>query len=193
MSVSLTKGQKVSLSKEGATLQRIRMALGWDVAKRSGILKSLLGAPSEIDLDASCLVFDQSSELSEVVFYNHLRGQNDAILHMGDNRTGAGEGDDETIAIDLARLPPATKSLVFVVSSYEGHTFDQVANAYCRVVDDVSGKELARLDVSEAGSHTGLIMAKIYLHNGEWKLHAIGEKARAKTPLDFVPVVEAMI
>lgn len=193
MSVSLTKGQKVSLSKEGASLSRIFMGLGWDVAKKGGLLGGLFGGNEEIDLDASCLVFDDSGKAVDEIWFRQLKGMNGAIIHTGDNLTGAGDGDDETIKVDLSKLPATVKSLVFTVNSFRGQTFDKVANAYCRVVDEVSGKELAKFALGEAGAHTGLVMAKIYRHNGEWKIHAIGEKTSGRTFHDMMPAITAAL
>ncbi|MBF0371803.1 MAG: TerD family protein [Alphaproteobacteria bacterium] len=193
MSISLSKGQKVSLSKDGATLTRIFMGLGWDVAKKGGLLRGLLGGSEDIDLDASCLVFDASGQLVDEIWFRQLKGMDGAIVHTGDNLTGAGDGDDETIKVDLSKLPATIKSLVFTVNSFRGQTFDKVANAYCRVVDELSGKELAKFGLSESGSHTGMLMAKIYRHNGEWKIHAIGEKTTSRTFHDMMPAIQAAL
>lgn len=193
MSVSLSKGQKVSLSKDGATLTRIFMGLGWDVAKKGGLLGGLFGGNEDIDLDASCLVFDESGQQVDEIWFRQLKGMDGAIVHTGDNLTGAGDGDDETIKVDLSKLPGSVKSLVFTVNSFRGQTFDKVANAYCRVVDDVSGKELAKFSLGESGGHTGLVMAKIYRHNGEWKIHAIGEKTSGRTFHDMMPAIQSAL
>ncbi|CCG07283.1 TerD family protein [Pararhodospirillum photometricum] len=194
MSVSLSKGQKISLSKDGAALQRLFMGLGWDVAKKGGFLGGLFGGGGEeIDLDASCLVFDDAGALVDQIWFRQLKGLNGAIVHTGDNRTGEGDGDDEVIKVDLAALPAEVKALVFTVNSFRGQTFDKIANATCRVVDDQSGQELARFTLSEAGSHTGLVMAKLYRHNGEWKVHAIGEKTTGRTFHDMMPAIQAAL
>ncbi|MBK1664623.1 Tellurium resistance protein terZ [Rhodospirillum rubrum] len=194
MGVSLTKGQKVSLSKDGAGLTRIFMGLGWDAAKKGGLLGGLFGGGGgDIDLDASCLVFDDAGQPVDQIWFRQLSGVNGAIVHTGDNVTGAGDGDDETIKVDLSRLPASVKSLVFVVNSFRGQTFDKVANAKCRVVDDTSGVELASFTLSDSGSHTGLVMAKIYRHNDEWKIHAIGEKTVGKTFHDMMPAIQGAL
>ncbi|MEO5366940.1 MAG: TerD family protein [Magnetococcus sp. WYHC-3] len=193
MSISLTKGQKVSLAKSGETLSRIFMGLGWDAAKPSGLFGGLFGQTTNIDLDASCLVFDETGQLVEEVWFRNLKGMNGAILHTGDNLTGAGDGDDETIKVDLSKLPASVKSLVFTVNSFRGQTFEKVENASCRVVDEVTSKELAIFRLSESGPHTGMIMAKIYRHNGEWKMHAIGEKATGRTFHDMMPLIRATL
>jgi tellurium resistance protein TerZ len=194
MSVSLAKGQKISLSKDNATLSRVSMGLGWDVVKKGGLLGGLFGGRvEEIDLDASCLVFDDSGQKVDEIWFRRLKGMNGAIVHTGDNRTGAGDGDDEVIQVDLSQLPATVKSLIFTVNSFRGQTFDKVANAYCRVVDDASGKEMAKFLLSESGSHTGMVMAKIYRHDGEWKIHAIGEKTRGSTFHDMMPAITAAL
>ncbi|MEO5376312.1 MAG: TerD family protein [Magnetococcus sp. DMHC-6] len=194
MSISLTKGQKISLSKENQTLQRVFMGLGWDVIQKKGFMAGLFGGGGgDIDLDASCLVFDEGGKLIEEIWFKKLRGMSGAIVHTGDNLTGAGEGDDEVIKIDLSKLPSTVKSLVFTVTSFSGQTFDQVANARCRLVDEVSNTELATFKLSEVGSHTGLIMAKLYRHNNEWKLHAIGEKTTGRTFHEMMPAMTGML
>lgn len=193
MTVSLTKGQKVSLSKNGNPLTRIYMGLGWDVSKKQGFLGGFLGSGADIDLDASCLVFDERGQLVDEIWFRHLKGLNGAVVHTGDNLTGAGDGDDETIKVDLSKLPASVKSLVFTVNSFRGQSFDKVANASCRVVDDVSGKLLATFALSESGPHTGLVMAKIYRHNGEWKLHAVGEKTSGRTFHEMMPAIQAAL
>ena len=192
MSVSLTKGQKVSLSKDGGSLTRIFMGLGWDVAKKGGFLGKLMGG-GEVDLDASCLVFDESKTMVDQIWFRQLKGMKGAIVHTGDNRTGAGEGDDEVIKVDLSNLPANVSSLVFTVNSFTGQDFNSIANAFCRVVDDTTGEELAKFTLSEAGSHTGLVMARLYRHNGEWKLHAVGEKTSGRTFHDMMPAITAAL
>ncbi len=193
MTVSLTKGQRVSLSKDGAVLSRIFMGLGWDVARKGGFFGGLLRGNQEIDLDASCLVFNEAGQLVDEIWFRQLHGMNGAIVHTGDNLTGAGDGDDEVIQVDLVRLPASIKSLVFTVTSFHGQTFDNVANARCRVVDDVSGKELTVFNLSDSGPHTGFIMAKIYRHNGVWKIHAIGERTNGRTFYDMMPAIQAVL
>lgn len=195
MSVSLTKGQKVSLSKEGGALSRIFMGLGWDVAKKKGgLLGGLMGGGGgDIDLDASCLVFDTNGQMVDQIWFRQLKGMGGAIVHTGDNLTGAGEGDDEVIKVDLSRLPDSVKSLVFTVNSFRGQTFDKVENAFCRVVDDTSGTELCQFRLSESGSHTGMVMAKIYRHQNEWKIHAVGEKTSGQTFHDMMPAIQAAL
>ncbi len=162
--------------------------LGWDAAKSKGFLGKF-SAPKAIDLDASCILFDESKKLVDVVWFGQLKSKDGSISHTGDNQTGAGEGDDEQIIVDLSRVPAAVKFLVFVVNSFRGQTFNEVENASCRLVDMVSKKEIANYRLSGGGTHTAQIMAKVYRHNNEWKMHAIGEPAQGRTFQDLVPMV----
>ena len=189
MAVNLQKGQKISLEKEaGGALSSVVMGLGWDVAKKKGLF-GFGGGNQSIDLDASCFMFDDNNRPVDLVYFGHLRSNDGSIQHSGDNRTGAGDGDDEQIAVNLARVPANIKSLVFTVNNYTGQDFSQVENAYCRLVDGQSGKEIARYDLSAQGSHNAQIMAKLYRHNGEWKMHAIGENGRGETPDLLLPLI----
>ncbi|TFW28809.1 TerD family protein [Massilia horti] len=189
MSVNLQKGQKISLEKEaGGSLSRVTMGLGWDAIKKGGFFG--FGARTEsVDLDASCVLFDESNRPVDVVWFRQLKSRDGSIVHTGDNRTGAGEGDDEQIIVDLARVPANVKSLVFTVNSFTGQSFSQVENAYCRLVNASNDREVARYDLSVQGPHTAQIMAKVYRHNGEWKMHAIGENASGRTFDDLMPVI----
>ncbi|WP_193771282.1 TerD family protein, partial [Candidatus Magnetaquicoccus inordinatus] len=182
MGINLSKGQKISLNKEsGQPLQQVVMGLGWDIVKKSGGLLSFFSSNNEIDLDASCLLFDQNNQIVDAVWFQQLHSRDGSIQHTGDNVTGAGEGDDEQILVNLAMVPQGVKFLVFVVNSFTGHTFDRVQNAYCRLVDRSTQQEVARYQLNSQGPHTAMIMAKLYRHAGEWKMHAIGENGRGKT------------
>ncbi|WP_198116375.1 TerD family protein [Massilia rhizosphaerae] len=189
MAVNLQKGQKISLEKEaGGALSRVTMGLGWDVAKSGGFFG--FGAKSQpIDLDASVVMFDEANRPVDVVWFRQLKSRDGSITHTGDNRTGAGDGDDEQIIVDLRTVPADVKSLVFTVNSFTGQNFSTVQNAFCRIFDTNSGKEIARYDLSVQGSHTAQIMAKLYRHNGEWKMHAIGENAAGRTFDDLMPLI----
>jgi len=181
MSVNLQKGQKISLDKEaGGTLTKITMGLGWDAVKTKGFL-GFGGKTETIDLDASCVMFDESNKAVDIVWFRQLKSRDGSIVHTGDNRTGAGDGDDEQIIVDLRTVPPTVKSLVFTVNSFTGQNFSTVQNAFCRIFDTNSSKEIARYDLSVQGTHTAQIMAKLYRHNGEWKMHAIGENGNGRT------------
>ncbi|MFT5644457.1 MAG: tellurium resistance protein TerZ [Janthinobacterium sp.] len=189
MSVSLQKGQKISLDKEaGSALSKITMGLGWDAVKTKGFLG--FGSKTEaVDLDASCILFDDSNKAIDFVWFRQLKSKDGSIHHTGDNRTGAGDGDDEQINVDLSSVPTDTKTLVFTVNSFTGQNFSQVENAYCRILNASNGEEVARFNLSVQGSHTAQIMAKLYRHNGEWKMHAIGENGSGRTFEDLMPKI----
>ena len=182
--MSLQKGQRVSLRKEaGGDLTMVRMGLGWDPIKK----RSMFGNRDvDIDLDASAVMF-ADRQLVDVAFYNNLRSKDGSVQHQGDNRTGAGEGDDETVLIDLNRVGAHITSIVFVVTSYEGQTFEQVQNAFCRLIDHNSGAELARYTLTGGMPFTGMVMAKVYRDGAGWKMQAIGEGINARTPSDSFP------
>ncbi|MEI7995881.1 MAG: TerD family protein [Methylococcaceae bacterium] len=193
MAINLQKGQKISLSKEsGGALSKVVMGLGWDAKKTGGgMLKGMFGGgnSASIDLDASCVLFNDQNTVVDIVYFGQLKSRDGSILHTGDNRTGEGDGDDEQIIVDLDKIPETVKSLVFTVSSYTGQTFDTVENAYCRIVDNSNKNEIARYTLSAQGSHTAQIMAKLYRHNGEWKLHAIGENGTGRTIENMLPQI----
>ncbi|MGO4379361.1 TerD family protein [Pseudoduganella sp. RAF53_2] len=191
MSVNLQKGQKISLEKEaGGRLNRISMGLGWDVAKTKGLFGLGFGArAAEVDLDASCVLFDETNNPVDVVWFRQLKSRDGSVVHSGDNRTGAGDGDDEQIAVALSQVPDKVRSMVFTVNSFTGQTFAQVENAYCRLVNAEDGREVARFNLSVQGSHSAQIMAKLYRHNGEWKMHAIGENSTGRTFDQLLPQI----
>jgi tellurium resistance protein TerZ len=189
MSVNLQKGQKISLDKEaGVALSKITMGLGWDAVKSKGFLG--FGSKTEaVDLDASCVLFDESNKPVDFVWFRQLKSRDGSVNHTGDNRTGAGDGDDEQINVDLNAVPAGMKSLVFTVNSFTGQNFSQVENAYCRILNASNGQEVARFNLSVQGAHTAQIMAKLYRHNGEWKMHAIGENGSGRTFEELMPQI----
>lgn len=199
MAVNLSKGQKISLEKEaGGALSQIKMGLGWDVGaapqKSGGFLGGLFGGggsggSGSIDLDASCIMLDANKQMVDAIWFGQLQSKDSSIQHTGDNRTGAGDGDDEVINVNLSRIPDHVQALVFTVNSFTGQTFATVNNAFCRLVNASNNSEVARYDLSAQGSHTALILAKIYRHNGEWKMHAIGETASGRTFHDLMPAI----
>jgi tellurium resistance protein TerZ len=192
MAVNLQKGQKISLDKEaGGALNRIVMGLGWDVAKSKGFFGFGGGKGQAVDLDASVVMFDESKRPVDVVWFRQLKSRDGSVSHSGDNRTGAGEGDDEQISVELNRVPPEVQALVFTVNSFTGQNFSTVENAYCRLVNAANNQEVARFNLSVQGTHTAQIMAKLYRHNGEWKMHAIGENGVGRTIDDLMPQIVA--
>ena len=196
MAINLQKGQKISLAKEaGGSLSSVIMGLGWDMAsapQSAGFLGKIFGggnSQNSIDLDASCLMFDENKNLLDVVWFGQLQSKDGSIKHTGDNRTGVGDGDDEQIVVNLANVPANVKSLVFTVNSFTGQNFSQVANAFCRIVNASNNSEIAKYNLSVQGNHTAQIMAKVYRHNGEWKMHAIGENSNGRTFQDLIPQI----
>lgn len=191
MGISLSKGQTVSLAKNTG-LAKVAMGLGWDAAKKSGFF-GRLSAPAEIDLDASVLVFDAHGGVLDTVWFRQLRGMNGAIVHSGDNRTGEGDGDDETISIDLAALDAKAVSLVFVVNSFTGQTFNDVENASCRLIDLAKKEELVKFVLSEKGANTGVVMAKLSRASGAWEMTAIGKAVNGRTVQDMTAAARAAL
>ncbi|WP_246267599.1 TerD family protein [Pseudonocardia xinjiangensis] len=192
VSINLTKGQKVSLAKrDGGSLSVVRMGLGWDAVKKRGLFGS---KSQQIDLDASALLFDARGDLVDAVWFRQLRSQDGSVQHTGDNQTGAGDGDDETILVDLARLPAGITQIAFVVSSFTGQDFSQIENAFCRLVDQTTGDELARFVLSGSGQHNAQIMAKVGRGDGGgWTMTAIGAVATGRTFQELLPATAAHI
>lgn len=186
MALTLSKNQSISLEKTaGSGLTKISLGLGWDAAK-SGFFGKLLGNSGEIDLDASCILLDDSHQPIDLVWFRQLKSNDGSIQHSGDNRTGEGDGDDETISVDLQRLPAAVKYLVFTVNSFTGQTFEKVENAYCRIVNASNKSELARFNLSERGGHTGIVMASLSRESAGWEFKAIGKTTNGRTADDLI-------
>ncbi|MEU3344372.1 TerD family protein [Streptomyces sp. NPDC006700] len=174
MGVTLAKGGNVSLSKAAPNLTNVMVGLGWEE-------RSTTGAP--FDLDASALLCTGANRVlgdEWFVFYNQLTSPDGSVEHTGDNLTGEGEGDDETILVDLTRVPSQCEKIVFPVSIHmadeRGQTFGQVSDAYIRVLNQADGTELARYDLSEdASTETAMIFGELYRYRGEWKFRAVGQ------------------
>ncbi|MFB8276175.1 TerD family protein [Nocardia colli] len=182
--VSLVKGQRVTLRKEGgAALTFVKMGLGWDPVKNRGMFGN---RTVDVDLDASVVMFADNNPV-DVAYYGQLTSKDGSIRHQGDNLTGEGEGDDEVILVDLTRIPAHVSTLVFIVTSYKGHTFEQIQNAFCRLVDGTTNAELARYTLAGGMPFTAMAMAKVFRVGGDWKLQAIGEGFAAKHPGEAVP------
>jgi tellurium resistance protein TerD len=188
MSISLQKGQRISLSKESPGLTRLICGLGWDVAQRSGggFFSKFGNNQEECDLDASIICLNASGKLTDqknIIYFGNLQHPSGSIVHQGDNRDGAGDGDDEVIVVNLPTIPTDIEKLVFVVNIYDcakrKQDFGQIQNAFVRLVDASTKKELARYELSgkEYVGMTGMVMAEVYRHNQEWKMAAIGNGA----------------
>lgn len=194
MSITLEKKQTISLEKTaGSTLTSVSMGLGWDPVKKGGLLGKLLGGGGEIDLDASCLMLDSNKNKVDVVWFRQLKSKDGSINHSGDNRTGEGAGDDESIHVDLSKLPASVKYLMFTVNSFTGQTFDKVENAYCRLLNRSNNSEIARFNLSEKGRHTGVLMAYLARNGNDWNLTAVGVVASGSTVEQMISDAQRLI
>lgn len=183
MAISLEKGQKISLAKTaGPALSTVCMGLGWDAAQAPK-----RGGETSIDLDANALLFDAGGNLLDVVWFRQLQSKDGTVRHSGDNRTGLGDGDDETITVDLARLPAQVSTVVFTVNNFTGQDFSQVANAYCRLVNVQGEQEIARYSLSAQGGHSALVMATLKRSGNDWTMTAVGAPSRGRTYQDNLP------
>ena len=185
MSISLQKGQKVSLSKDNAGLARVVVGLGWDEVQKSsgGFLKFVFSSsPEQIDCDASAIMLRNGKlEYKEdLVYFGNLRHPSGTVVHQGDNLTGAGEGDDEQIIIDLSQVPQDYDRIVIVVNIYQAvkrqQHFGMIQNAFIRLVDARNNNEMCKYNLTEDYSGmTAMIFGEVYRHNGEWKFSAVGQ------------------
>jgi len=174
MAVVLSKGGNVNLSKEDPSLNKISGGLGWDVRVTSG---------AAYDLDASAFMLTSNGKVrsdTDFIFYNCKQSTCGSIVHQGDNRTGEGDGDDESIKVELNKIPSGIERVAFTVTIHDaqvrGQNFGQIEKAFIRIVNDESGNEVARYDLSEeASSVTAMIFGELYRYNGEWKFKAIGQ------------------
>ncbi len=172
--ISLFKGQKVDLTKNNPGLSKVLIGLGWDVNKYDG--------QSPFDLDAAAFLLGANGKVAsdtDFVFYNNKTHSSGSVIHLGDNRTGAGEGDDEQITIDLAKVPATVEKISFTVTIHDAEArkqnFGQVSNAFIRVADEEKGENLIRYDLGEDFSiETAVVVAELYRNSGEWKFNAIG-------------------
>ena len=186
MAVSLKKGQKVDLRKSsGETLRNVLIGLGWDPVeppKKGGLLGLFAAKPPEIDCDASVLLCKNGKleNTADVVYYNNLQHSSGAVRHMGDNLTGGGDGDDEQVMVDLARVPADYDRIVFVVSIYQAlqrnQHFGMIRNAFIRIVDNDNNSEMCRFDLTENYDNmTAMVFGELYRKDGGWKFNAIGQ------------------
>lgn len=174
MAVSLSKGQKVDLTKTNPGLEKIVVGLGWDTNKYDG--------GNDFDLDSAAFLTNATGKVAsdgDFVFYNNLMHASQSVQHLGDNLTGEGEGDDEQLKIDLSKVPSDVEKISFTVTIHEadtrGQNFGQISNAFIRVLNEATNEELIRYDLSEDYSiETSVVIGELYKHNGEWKFAAIG-------------------
>ncbi len=174
MAISLNKGGNLSLSKTDPTLVRILIGLGWDERATDG---------ASFDLDASAFLLTASGKVRgdhDFIFYNQLKSQDGSVEHTGDNRSGQGDGDDESLLVDLSKVSPEVEKIAVTVTIHDaqsrGQNFGQIANAFIRVVNQDSGIEIVRFDLAEDYStETAMVFGEVYRHNGEWKFRAVGQ------------------
>ncbi|MEG3111975.1 MULTISPECIES: TerD family protein [Pantoea] len=174
MAVTLSKGGNVSLAKVDPSLKNVKIGLGWDTRSTDG---------QDFDLDASAFLLTDAGKVrgdQDFIFYNNLRSSDGSVTHTGDNRTGEGDGDDESLIIELNKVPAEVTKVVFVVTIHDATTrrqsFGQVANAFIRLVNNDTNVEAARYDLSEdASTETAMLFGELYRHNGDWKFRAVGQ------------------
>ncbi|HHK2384204.1 TPA: TerD family protein, partial [Pseudomonas aeruginosa] len=174
MALSLQKGGNLSLSKEAPGLTKILVGLGWDPRSTDG---------TQFDLDASAFLLNASGKVrgdADFIFYNQLKSPDGSVEHTGDNRDGAGDGDDEAIKVDLSRVPVDVDKIAFTVTIHDAENrrqnFGQVGNSFIRIVNETNGSEIVRYDLAEdASTETAMIFAELYRHNSEWKFRAVGQ------------------
>ncbi len=174
MAISLNKGGNVSLSKSEPELKKILIGLGWDARATDG---------ADFDLDASAFLLGANSKVrgdDDFIFYNNLKSKDGSVEHTGDNKTGSGDGDDEAIRVVLGSVPQDVQSVAITVTIHDAEArkqnFGQVKNAFIRIVNDETSKEIARYDLSEDYStETAMVFGEVYRHNGEWKFRAVGQ------------------
>ena len=174
MAINLVKGQKIDLTKGNPSLKKVIIGLGWDTNKYSGGF--------DFDLDASVFLVGSNGRTNhdeDFIFYNNLTSRNEAVIHTGDNRTGEGEGDDEQILLEFAKMPADVDKMAVTVTIHEaverGQNFGQVSNAYVRVVNEDTNEEVLRYDLGEDFSiETAIVVCEIYRNGSEWKFSAVG-------------------
>ncbi len=174
MAISLNKGGNLSLSKTDPSLNQVLIGLGWDARATDGV---------DFDLDASAFLLAANDKVrgeSDFIFYNQTRSPEGSVEHTGDNRTGEGDGDDEAVKINLAKVPADVQKIAITVTIHDaqnrGQNFGQVQNAFIRVVNDQTNVEIVRFDLNEDYStETAMIFGELYRHNNEWKFRAVGQ------------------
>lgn len=196
MSINLNKGQTVNLTKsDGGSLSRVRMGLGWDtkIVTKKGLFGGSKQVQKDIDLDASALLIGGGRVL-DTIYFGQLRSKDGSVQHTGDNLTGAGDGDDESIVVDLPAVHESVEHIVFVVNSFSGENFSEVDNAFVRVVDSNAGdQELAKFVLTGSGNHTALVMAKVSRSGGGWTFTAIGQPGNGRMARDLEPLALGVI
>ena len=188
--IELSRGDQMALTRaDGTTLGRLTMGLGWDRLPGAGALSG--SNTPDVDLDASAIQY-AGDELFDLAFFNHLETRDGSVVHLGDNISGRGEGDDEQITVDLAKVYPRVDTMLFLVSSYQGHTLEWIDNAYCRLVNE-HDVEIARFTLTEGVPRTGFMLAKMVRDGETWQLSAIGQGIAVTVPTESLDVLARFV
>ncbi len=191
--IELQRGDEMALTRDdGTSLGKLTMGVGWDKKPGAGALSG--SNTPDVDLDASAIQY-AGDQLFDLAFFNHLETRDGAVVHLGDNISGRGEGDDEQITIDLAEIYPRVDTMLFLVSSYQGHSLEWVRNAYCRLADE-QGEEIARFTLTEGVPRTGFMLATMFRdpdNTDGWRLRAIGQGIAVTVPTESLDVLQRFV
>ena len=191
--IELQRGDEMALRRDdGTSLGKLTMGVGWDKKPGAGALSG--SNTPDVDLDASAIQY-AGDQLFDLAFFNHLETRDGAVVHLGDNISGRGDGDDEQITIDLAEVYPRVDTMLFLVSSYQGHSLEWVRNAYCRLADE-QGEEIARFTLTEGVPRTGFMLAKMFRDPDNpdgWRLRAIGQGIAVTVPTESLDVLQRFV
>ncbi len=188
--IELNRGDELALTHDdGTSLDRLTMGLGWDKRTGAGALSG--SNTPDVDLDASAIQY-AGDQLFDLAFFNHLETRDGSVLHLGDNISGRGEGDDEQITVDLAKVYPRVDTMLFLVSSYQGHSLEWVRNAYCRL-SGADGVEIARFTLTEGVPRTGFMFAKMVRDGETWRLKVIGQGISVSVPTESLDVLKRFV
>lgn len=193
MAINLSKGQKISLEKTAPRLQRVDLGLAWEPIASGGFIGKLFDMKESVDLDASCVCLEAGGKEVDVVWFRKLVSTDRAIRHSGDNRTGDGDGDDETLSLDLTALNPRVCVLMFTINSFSGQSFQRVKASSCRLINAQTRETLARFELDAQGKHTALLMAALTRKGADWEMSAIGETGFGSTYRDLAEPIAQWI
>jgi stress response protein SCP2 len=188
--IELSRGDQMVLTRDdGTSLGKLNMGLGWDKKAGAGALSG--SNTPDVDLDASAIQY-AGDQLFDLAFFNHLETRDGSVVHLGDNISGRGEGDDEQITVDLAKVYPRVDTMLFLVSSYQGHTLEWIDNAYCRLADE-NDVEIARFTLTEGVPRTGFMLARMVRDAETWRLEAIGQGISVSVPTESLDVLARFV
>lgn len=185
MAINLSKGQKISLEKTAPKLSKIALGLAWQPIEPKGFFGRVFNVSEAVDLDASCVCLDAQGREIDVIWFRKLESTDRAVRHSGDNRTGEGDGDDETLTVDLGKLDARVSVLMFTINSFSGQSFQRVRSSSCRLINTQSKEGLAMFSLDAQGKHTALLMAALTRRGSDWEMSAIGEPGYGSTYRDL--------